>query len=99
MTTFKELNFKKHPLAPCVVLMYEVIHGKPEQLSGAICVETDDLLGGGNMPGITKDGSADGCYSKEFCDQLLDQVSPLASNGGRIEGASGKLERGERHNE
>ena len=47
-TTFKELEFKNHPLAPCLVLMYEKMHGKEEpQLSGLIIVETDDLLGGG----------------------------------------------------
>ena len=47
-TTFKELEFKNHPLAPCLVLMYEKMHGKEKaQLSGLIIVETDDLLGGG----------------------------------------------------
>ena len=30
--------------------MYEKIHGKEEQLSGLIVVETDDLLGGGIGP-------------------------------------------------
>ena len=47
-TTFKELGFHCHPLAPCLVLMYEKMHGQTEpQLSGLIIVETDDLLGGG----------------------------------------------------
>ena len=49
-TTFKQLDFKAHPLAPCVVLMYEEIDSKPNQFSGLICVETDDLLGGGIGP-------------------------------------------------
>ena len=50
-TSFKELGFKNHPLAPCVVLMYEKIAGGgKEQLSGLIVVETDDLLGGGIGP-------------------------------------------------
>ena len=52
-TTFKDLGFKAHPLAPCVVLMYEELHGKPDQLSGLICVETDDLLGGGASGGLS----------------------------------------------
>ena len=46
-TTFKNLGFKAHPLAPCVVLYYENIAGVDLTLSGLICVETDDLLGGG----------------------------------------------------
>ena len=45
MTTFKRLNFKAHPLAPCVVVLYEALNGKPDQFSGLICVETDDLMG------------------------------------------------------
>ena len=45
-TAFKELGFKRHPLAPCVVLMYEESGGK-QHLCGVIAVETDDLLGGG----------------------------------------------------
>jgi len=47
LVTFKELGFKRHPLAPCVALMYETIDGTPDRLSGVIVVETDDLLGGG----------------------------------------------------
>eukprot|EP00973_Karenia_brevis_P035741 4931691-Karenia_brevis.AAC.1 len=46
-TTFKELGFKRHPLAPCEVCMYETLNGKSDQFSGLIFVETDDLLGGG----------------------------------------------------
>jgi hypothetical protein len=42
MTKFDELGFKRHPLAPCVVLKYE-----KEKLCGLIVIETDDLLGGG----------------------------------------------------
>ena len=49
-TTFKEVGFKSHPLAPCVVVFYEELHGKPDQFSGLVCVETDDLLGGGVGP-------------------------------------------------
>ena len=49
-TTFKELEFKSHPLAPCVVIFYEELHGKPNQFSGLVCVETDDFLGGGMGP-------------------------------------------------
>jgi len=49
-TTFKNLGFKAHPLAPCVVIMYETLNGKENQFSGLICVETDDLLGGGIGP-------------------------------------------------
>ena len=48
-TTFKRLGFRNHPLAPCVVLMYEDL-GKGTQLTGLLCVETDDLLGGGFGP-------------------------------------------------
>ena len=47
--TFKEIGFKNHPLAPCVVAMYETIKGT-ETLSGLIVVETDDLFGGGIGP-------------------------------------------------
>ena len=46
-TKFKELEFKRHPLAPCVALMYETLGGKENQFSGLVLVETDDLLGGG----------------------------------------------------
>ena len=49
-TTFKQLGFKSHPLAPCVVPFYETLDGKPNQFSGLICVETDDLLVGGKGP-------------------------------------------------
>ena len=50
-TTLKGLDFKNHPLAPCVVLMYEKMAGKDKsQLTGLIVVETDDLLGGGTGP-------------------------------------------------
>ena len=51
-TTLRELEFKNHPLAPCIVLMYEKLAGKDNQLSGIICVETDDLLGGGRGPKV-----------------------------------------------
>ena len=47
ITTFRELGFKKHPLAPCVMLMYEDMGAGTEELSGLIVIETDDLLGGG----------------------------------------------------
>ena len=50
LTQFKSLNFKRHPLAPCVVLMYETINGVKDALSGMIVIETDDLLGGGIGP-------------------------------------------------
>ena len=40
----KDLDLKRHPLAPCVVLMYD---GEDQHLCGLICIETDDLLGGG----------------------------------------------------
>ena len=50
LTQFKSLNFKRHPLAPCVVLMYETINGVKDSLSGLIVIETDDLLGGGIGP-------------------------------------------------
>ena len=43
LTTLQELGFKRHPLAPCVFLMYT----PQEAICGLICVETDDLLGGG----------------------------------------------------
>ena len=43
-------------LAPCVVVMYEKIGKVEKQFSGLICVETDDLLGGGmaNAPKFHK---------------------------------------------
>jgi len=43
-TDFKSLNFKRHPLARRLALMYK---GPKNQLSGLVLVETDDLLGGG----------------------------------------------------
>ena len=46
LTEFKRLDFRRHPLAPCVMLMYEGQAGS-EQLTGLIVIETDDLLGGG----------------------------------------------------
>ena len=49
-TTFKQLEFNAHPLAPCVVIMYEKIGKELKQFSGLVCVETDDLLGGGIGP-------------------------------------------------
>ena len=49
LTEFKGLTFSRHPLAPCVVLMYECLHGEEKpSLSGLIIIETDDLLGGGS---------------------------------------------------
>ena len=45
LTTFKALGFSSHPLAPCVVTMYD--GNRPV---GAICIETDDLLLGGIGP-------------------------------------------------
>ena len=45
LTEFKELKFSRHPVTPCVVLMYD-----QEQLTGLIVIETDDLLGGGIGP-------------------------------------------------
>ena len=50
LTTFKELEFKAHPLATCVVLMYEELEGVPNKLSGLVVIATDDLLGGGIGP-------------------------------------------------
>ena len=47
MGTLKSLGFKNHPLAPCVVCMYETHNGEIDALTGMICVETDDLMGGG----------------------------------------------------
>ena len=44
---FKNLDFRRHPLAPCVVLMYEKMHGQQFDLCGVIIIETDDLLGAG----------------------------------------------------
>mgnify|MGYP007046308668 FL=1 len=46
LTTLRELGFKRHPLAPCVFLMYT----SAGTVCGLICVETDDLLGGGCDP-------------------------------------------------
>jgi len=47
ISVLRELEFKRHPLAPCVAIMYEEVGGKPEQFSGLIVIETDDVLGGG----------------------------------------------------
>ena len=47
---FKELGFKAHPLAPCVVIMCEEVAGTSDVFTRFICVETDDLLGGGIGP-------------------------------------------------
>ena len=47
LTTFKQLGFKRHPLAPCVVVFYETHNGVDETLTGLVVIETDDLLGGG----------------------------------------------------
>ena len=44
LVPMKELGFKRHPLAPCVVLMYEEVDGVPDTLSGLVVIETDDLL-------------------------------------------------------
>ena len=39
LTEFKGLTFSRHPLAPCVVLMYECLHGeKKPSLSGLIII-------------------------------------------------------------
>jgi len=43
LTTLVELGFKRHPLAPCVAIMYENLGGKEMQLSGLIVLETDDF--------------------------------------------------------
>ena len=50
LTIFKELGFKRHPLAPCVVLFYEDLGKIHEALSGLVVIETDDLLGGSIGP-------------------------------------------------
>ncbi len=42
LTKFKELDFKRHPLAPRVVCLY----GKGAFV-GCLAIETDDLLGCG----------------------------------------------------
>ena len=47
ITTLVELGFKRHPLAPCVAIMYENLGGKEMQFSGLIVLETDDFFGGG----------------------------------------------------
>ena len=54
LSKFKDLAFARHPLAPCVVLMYETIGGKPKTLSGLVVIETDDLLFGGVGPKYLK---------------------------------------------
>ena len=50
MTACKELDFKIHPLAPCVVTMYAKTSKGKEILIGVISIETDDLLGRGIGP-------------------------------------------------
>ena len=50
VTAFKELFFKRHPLAPCVVTMYDQTSKGKDILIGVISIETDDLLGGGIGP-------------------------------------------------
>ena len=47
LAQLKQSGFKRHPLAPCVVLMYEPLQGTKEELSGLIVIEIDDLPGGG----------------------------------------------------
>ena len=44
LTELKDLGFRNHPLAPCVVLMYS---DDDQQLVGVIVIETDDFLMGG----------------------------------------------------
>ena len=45
-TAFKELEFKRHPMAPCLALMHEPVC-EQTQVTGLILIETDDLFGGG----------------------------------------------------
>ena len=49
-TAFKELDFRRHPLAPCVVTMCDQASKGKEILIGVSSIETDDLLGGGIGP-------------------------------------------------
>ena len=48
LTELKDLGFKNHPLAPCVVLLYGDTTNRP--LVGVIVIETDDFLMGGLGP-------------------------------------------------
>ena len=51
LTEFKNLDFKAHPQAPCLVLLYDSQpRSTKQQLCGAIVIETDDFLGGGVGP-------------------------------------------------
>ena len=45
LTELKDLGFRNHPLAPCVVLLYSDAKNQP--LVGVIVIETDDFLMGG----------------------------------------------------
>ena len=47
LITFKELDFKGRPIAPCVATMCDQTNKGKEILIGVISIETDDLLGGG----------------------------------------------------
>ena len=78
-TTFKQLGFNAHPLAPCVVVMYEKIGKVEKQFSGLICVETDDLLGGG-MANAPKFHKAIEALRKDY-------------NFGKCEGIAGRFHR------
>ena len=54
LTEFKGLEFRRHPLAPCVLLMYDKKRDTDKSsLCGVICIETDDLLGGGIGPRLS----------------------------------------------
>jgi len=51
LTEFKGLEFRRHLLAPCVLLMYDKKRDTDKSsLCGVIVIETDDLLGGGIGP-------------------------------------------------
>ena len=47
LTSLKEYGFKKHPLAPCIAVMYEDVGDKKDQFTGLLIMETDDILCGG----------------------------------------------------
>eukprot|EP00971_Amphidinium_carterae_P046008 905357-Amphidinium_carterae.2 len=48
---WQKLNWRRHPLAPCVFLFFEdVPTSQKPQLTGVLVVETDDLLGGSSGP-------------------------------------------------
>ena len=49
LTCLKEYGFKKHPLAPCVAIMYEDVGDKKDQFTGLLVIETDDILCGGGL--------------------------------------------------